>query len=805
MMAEKRHWLADSTPPGGGILAVLYKIRCFSMYWLIRVLNKELPMSLLFRPNYSLSVFKGGVIAALFLAILAWQSMAQPPAAPLAARFVEKAAIDVNRLPLLFIANDESQAQPSFHAKSTGGVLNFAPDKVTLSLSTPSAARNPQTLHLHFVGAVETATLVGLDRQKTVINYYSGSDTTQWRTQVPTFSSVQYQGLYPGIDLIYDGTPAALKGTYYLAPGADPRQIRWRYAGVDKVAIDRATGNLQITLPDQQVVVEQAPIAWQEIGGRHTPVAIEYTLQDGQVGFALPAGYATDHQLVIDPTLDFSTFLGGTSSDYIRGIDVDSAGNIYVTGVTSSDDIAGVPGTSNGNTAIFAAKLDATASAVAWVTYLDGREGEQGRDIAVDQSGRVWVVGYTASSNFPTTSDAYQPAFGGFYDLIAVQLNGANGVVQYSTFFGFSDLDEGNGVAVDANGNVYITGQLDQNQVLALKFSPEHALLYGVQFGGDGLDKGNDIAVDASGRAYITGRTGGIAENNFDVVNGMQTSCARYSQFECSDDAFVSILNAEGTSLDYSSYLGGGGDPGRTAGTDEGHAIAVDGAGNIYVAGTTNSESFPVANPFQAQLGGSNALSDGFIAKLAPAGDDFVFSTYVGGKFSDDLLALDVDESGNLTVVGYTNSPDFPTANALQPDLITGGNCGSYFCEDVFITQFDANGALTFSSYLGGIVEDYGYALTVHNGKVFLAGNTYSSGFPTTAGVVQPMKLPSWDGFVSKISLSAAEPTATPTSTPTATATATATATPTVTNTPTATSVPPVDQPNQLYLPLIQR
>jgi hypothetical protein len=298
-------------------------------------------------------------------------------------------------------------------------------------------------------------------------------------------------------------------------------------------------------------------------------------------------------------------------------------------------------------------------------------------------------------------------------------------------------------------------------------------LVYGVQFGGDGADKGNDIAVDAAGRAYITGQTEGAEENNFDIVNGIQTSCGRSGAY-CTRDAFVTIINADGSELDYSTFLGGGANPDGLGGTDEGHAIAVDSAGYIYVAGMTMSESFPLANPAQAELGGSDASPDGFITKLTPAGDAFVYSTYLGGRSVEHLLGLGVDEQGNATVAGYTLSNDFPVVEPIQPNLAIGDTlCHLRFCEEAIIAQYDAGGALTFSSYLGGILQDYGVALTVHQGDVYLAGKSESLDFPTTAGVVQPAKLPYFDGFVSKIRLSAGNPT-------------------------------PPTQPNQLYLPLIQ-
>lgn len=663
------------------------------------------------------------------------------------------AALVPAAFPLLFL---EGELPRTFTAAVAGGTVDLAPEGLSLSVAGAGALR------LRFEGSDGALSLDGVEGGGTVANLYAGNDPARWRVQQPAYAAVTYRGLYPGIDLRYDGTVAALKGTYTVAPGADPARIRWRYEGAKALHVEPTSGELHILLPGGGRVVERAPVAWQEIAGGHVPVPVRFAVQGAEARFLLPEGYALDQPLIIDPALALSTFFGGTKNDYINGIDVDASGAIYLTGYTFSDDLGGVAGSSRGNTAAFAAKLNGNASAVEWVTYLDGLGGEQGRDIAVDGAGRAWLTGYTASSDFPTTPDAYQGSFGGFYDVIAVQLNAATGAMEYSTYVGNADLDEGNGVAVDGAGNAYITGQVDQSQVLALKFSPAHALVYGVAWGGDGQEWGNDIAVDGSGRAYVTGTTGGIPENNFDVVNGFQTSCARYSQWECSRDAFVSVVNAAGTALAYSSFLGGGGIPNSTAGSDEGLAIAVDGAGYIYVAGTTTSGSFPLAAPFQGALGGSDWLADGFVTKLTPAGDALVYSTYLGGAYSDDLLALDVDDGGSVVVVGYTNSPDFPSVNAIQPDLDTSGICGSYLCRDATITQLGPGGTVPFSSFLGGLFADYGNAVVLHGGSAYVAGVTNSLTFPTTGGVVQPVKKPFEDGFVSRISLGVAPPPPTP-------------------------------------------
>ena len=267
-----------------------------------------------------------------------------------------------------------------------------------------------------------------------------GNNSDQWRTGIPTYAALNYNELYPGIDLRYDGQGGQLKGTYILDPKADPGMIRWRYAGASNVKIDSTSGDLKITLAGGNLLTESAPIAWQVLDGRKVPVEVHFTLKGDQAGFTVGA-YDASQPLVIDPTLTYSTFLGSISSDYIHDISLDSADNIYVGGWTYSNNLGEITNPVSGYTDAFVAKLNPAGTAWQWITYIGGNQSEEGYGIVANNAG-VWLTGYTDSANFPTTPGAYQSDFAGFYDVILVRLNPANGQITYSTLFGFDNLDE---------------------------------------------------------------------------------------------------------------------------------------------------------------------------------------------------------------------------------------------------------------------------------------------------------------------------------------------------------------------------
>jgi hypothetical protein len=310
-------------------------------------------------------------------------------------------------------------------------------------------------------------------------------------------------------------------------------------------------------------------------------------------------------------------------------------------------------------------------------TFLGGSKADEGYSIAVDDAGEVYVTGRATSPDFPT-ANPLQPAPGSAIDAFVAKLNAAGTALIYSTYLGGSGVDVGQGIAIDKHGNAYVAGT--------------------------------------------------TRSSDFPLVNPLQASFN-------GDDAFVVKINANGTALVFSTYLGGGG------GFNGAKAIAVDGAGNSYVTGITSSPSFPT---FNALDGTEKGFTDAFVSKINAAGTAFIYSTYLGGSSADDGTAIAVDQFGNGYVTGETNSSDFPTRDAFQPAL--RGNL------DAFLSEINPDGSqFVYSTYLGGKGGTQGTGIAVDSsGEAYVAGATGSTDFPTTAGAWQTTLGGAAGGFVTK-------------------------------------------------------
>jgi hypothetical protein len=654
----------------------------------------------------------------------------------------------------------------------------------------------PQVVRMRLMGGKARGGIVGLDELPGRSNYFIGNDRKKWRTNVPSYAQVKYEGVYPGVDLVYYGNQRQLEYDFVVAPGADPNQIKLGFAGADGMRVDAASGDLVLKVGDDEVRLHK-PAVYQPVVARvfrpagsetgadvrvrstlakpnpehpiPSPAALSATfvLASNNVAAFRLAGYDPKRALVIDPVLSYSTYLGGSGGDIGQGIAVDSSGNAYVTGNTYSTDFPTVnplqPTNKTGpdmGTA-FVAKLNSAGSALVYSTYLGGSGRDDGSGIAVDSSGSVYVTGQTSSTDFPTVNPLQATNNSGPNDGtgFVAKLNPTGSALVYSTYLGGSQVDRPTGIGVDSSGRAALAGytystdfptvnplQATNNSArnsgtgfVAKLNAAGSALVYSTYLGGSGLigDGAYGIAEDSSGNVYLTGRT---SSSDFPTVNALQAVNKTENN---SNTAFVAELNPAGSALIYSTFLGG-------SYRDQGNAIAVDSSGDAYVTGQTWSNDFPTLGPLQ----GTNraAVDTAFIAKLSAAGSALVYSTFLGGSYNDQGNAIAVDSSGDAYVTGQTWSSDFPVTAGAYP-ITLGTTCGAVPCNHAFVSVLNASGsALLYSTYLGGNRDDSGAGIAVDSyGHACVTGSTTSTDFPAISAL-QPTYNGGEDAFVAKFS-----------------------------------------------------
>lgn len=654
-------------------------------------------------------------------------------------------------LPLSFEAN-QGQADGQVRFLSRGSGYSFFLTQSGAVLSFAGNSRSDSVLRMQLTGASPAARIEGIDPLPGKSNYFAGSDSSRWRTGIPTYSRVRYSEIYPGISLIYYGNQHQLEYDFVVSPGADPRQIHLAVAGAKKLAVD-AQGNLVLRSTDGEVQL-LAPKVYQQIRGTKRSVSGQWTLASNSTASFRLGKYDRSQPLVIDPVLMYSSFLGGSQKNSVRKIAIDAAGNAYVAGYTASGDFPAAPtplattfGAGAQSRGAFVAKIDPTGSNLLYSTYLSGSADEEATGLAIDKSGNVYVAGNTHSTDFPTRNALQSrcatanPA-GTCSSAFLTKISPSGDSILFSTYLGGSGQESARGLVVDAKGSAYVAGVTSssdfpttagaaqakcggacQQNAFVAKFSPSgDKLYYATYVGGSASDDAADLTVDATGNAYLTGST---SSPDFPLAAPYQKSCtsdAASATKACVATAFVTKIAPDGSSFAYSTYLGG------SLGSKSA-AIAVDAQGSAYVTGSTQSPDFPVAKAFQKSCAldaaSGKCSMDVFLTKLSPTGKSLVYSTYLGGAGRDEASGIAVDAAGNVHIIGRTESSDFPTAKPLQAHLK-----GS---SDAFAARFDPTGsALTFSTYHGGTASETGNALALDaQGNLYLVGETTSPDFPT--------------------------------------------------------------------------
>ena len=642
----------------------------------------------------------------------------------------------------------QSDEQVRFIARGRDYTVFLTATEAVLAPSgRPDAdGQRPPVVRMSILGANPSSTAAPSSELPGKVNYVPGTGPEARVTNIPTYGKVRYDAVYPGIDLVYYDNGGHLEYDFVVGPGADPKVIKLAFEGTRAIDIDD-DGALVLQTASGEIR-QAAPVVYQERDNSRERIAGHWVRTGSEVGVRIGA-YDRERPLVIDPLLTYSSYLGGRGDDWGMDIALDAAGNTYVAGGTASPNFPGAAPRATTSDAAFVTKLNA-AGQLLYSTYLLETDDRGATGIAVDTMGNAYVTGRT--SNWRATASN---------DVFVAKLDAFGRVMRpsgYFVTFGGNRIDWGNRIAVDGAGNVYVTGVTEggsfpttpgafrrvpagEKDAFVTKLNAAGtSFVYSTLLGGGGDDSANDIARDALGNVYVTGSTDSI---NFPVTAAAyqrtHRGCNTAGYVTCAKTAFVTKLNPWGTGLVYSTYLGG-------SGIDQesyAEGIAIDGSGNAFVTGSTTADNFPTTpGVIQPKAGYPlcyyEVCTDAFVTKLNAAGSALVYSTYLFGETQDYANAIAVDSAGNAYVAGSTASRYFPAVNAWQPEP------GSY--QDAFVVKLNANASrLLYSSYLGGAGTRDTFAgasgaiaIAVDtSGRAHVTGVTYATDFPTSIGAVQ--------------------------------------------------------------------
>jgi hypothetical protein len=603
---------------------------------------------------------------------------------------VKPAIAELAKLPLIFEKNQgQTDEQVKFMSRGAGCTLFLTESEAVLTLqntvkkeqtgkqSAPQA--EVSVLRMKTVGGNSPSKIEGQDEQIAKSNYFIGEDEQKWLRDVPNYGKIRYSEIYSGVDLVYYGKGRQLEYDFIVQPNADPKQIALEFEGAKNISLNDE-GELVLEL-ESGLIKQHKPIVYQETDGERREIAGNYILKDEtQISFAI-GEYDVSKPLVIDPVLSYATYLGSREYEFSNGIAVDAAGNAYITGYAVPPSFPTTPGSvqptvnnPQNSQFPFVSKISADGSTLLYSTYLGGA----GIGIAVDAAGNAFTLGTPNSGIFATTPGA---------------------------------LDMGRG------------------RVAVMKLNPQgNQIIYSARFGSSGNENPRDIAIDPAGNAYLTGTTNcGVSPTqcDFPILNAPQPNYV-------SGDIFVSELNAAGTALVYSTYVGG-------SSLDIAYAIDVDNSGSAFITCDTTSPNFPTTPGAFDRTWSCNpqfiCRTDTFVTRIAPNGGTFVYSTYIGGLGTDKGNGIAVDESGNAYVAGFTQGRFSGAPADGYPT--TPGAFKMFGSIEGFVTKVNPTGtALVYSSLLGGLDSDC-FEERINDvdidrfGNAYVVGLTSCGSFPT--------------------------------------------------------------------------
>jgi Leucine-rich repeat (LRR) protein len=603
---------------------------------------------------------------------------------------------DFGNIPLYFIPNRGQMDEAALFCARTGRYTLWVTKQGLVFDSTPALLGHPFQVGDHasphstgikrdvsqliFLKANKNPFVTAVEPAQHRVSFFKGNDQSRWRSHIPTSHAVYYQDIYKNIDLKIYGVEKQIEYDWVVKPGGDPGDIRFQYREVKGISCDEQ-GNLVVRTALGQWI-HKKPSAYQEIGrsasrtGRRMEVEVKFKKTgENTYGFAL-GEYDKSCELIIDPmVVAYSTYLGGSMNEDLLDIAVDGTGAVIAVGYTYSSNFptsGAYQGTLAGPSDAFISKFSPDGSSLVFSTYLGGSDHDGIKSIWLGSGGVIYVGGVTLSSDYPTVNPYQGFNAGGPQDGLISKLSADGSTLLYSTYLGGSGWDFIEGIAMCSSGEICVAGST---------FSSDFPLQ----------------------NAVITTYDGGGIENY--------------------GDAFVTKLSSSGGSLVYSTYLG-------KNGMDFAYAITVDSSGAAYVVGTTSCSSFPTIRAYQSTHGGG---TDGFLTKFPANGNPLVFSTFLGGNIYESIFDVDLDSSDGIYVTGRTSSTNFPTTSGVFQTSKPGGN-GTYDY-DGFISRFTYNGYLsflTFSTYLGGsggITELHDITVD-SSGAAFVTGFTESPNFP---------------------------------------------------------------------------
>lgn len=601
-------------------------------------------------------------------------------------------------------------------------------------------------------------------------NYFRGDSAPV--VDVPHYRRITFPAAYPGIDISYYAAEGRLEFDFIVAAGAKPDAIALKVEGADDMRIDES-GDLSIERAGA-ALLHRRPMAYQTVDGRRNVVACEYRLADDRTVTLALGSYDTSRELVIDPVVEYSSYLGGTVDDWVNGVAMSSDGYIYATGATWSTDfpmVNAIDSTRSQNTDAFVAKINPATGRIVWSTYIGGSDNDEGDRLAVDSSG-VYVMGITSGSRFPTTTGAYRTSgsFGG----VALKINAAGNALSYSTYLPSATP---RAITVDAQGQAIIVGSAGSaftttagslqpafggtdsafglGDAFVLKLNAAgSALVFGTFFGGAGADEAQGVALDNLGRIAIAGNT---TSNNLPTLSPYQAARAG------NQDGFVSLISADGKTLLSSTYFGG-------ADRDQVRGLAVDPFGNVVITGMTSSMNLPAVN---ARIPSSRltvrwfSTTKGFVAKLSASTLQPMFSTYTGvtENCCDDNYAVGVDAVGDIYFMGETlasNLNSFELRSSFLPSQYASSKAAAAgsSASVMFASSISRDGqTLRYQSIVApcnavnGTSCDRGSLFAGKPGQVVIAGASNADWLPAAAMNTQPKLQGGSDGWIMTLTM----------------------------------------------------